>query len=88
MATLSERIPTPSSFERTSNVLLAIAGAFLIAVIVWYTTENQIYTVAAALVIGYLLLGVRIVRPLAVQQACMALVAASGIFLQSEQGIA
>ena len=63
MASLSERIPTPSSFERTSNVVLAIAGAFLIGVIVWFATENQIYTVAAALIVGYLLLGVRIVRP-------------------------
>ncbi|HNQ25825.1 MAG TPA: SPFH domain-containing protein [Methanoregulaceae archaeon] len=63
MASLSERIPTPSSFERTSNVVLAIAGAFLIAVIVWFATENPIYTIAAALIVGYLLLGVRIVRP-------------------------
>ena len=63
MASLSERIPTPSSFERTSNIVLAIAGAFLIAVIVWFATENQIYTIAAALIVGYLLLGVRIVRP-------------------------
>ncbi|MDD1710050.1 MAG: SPFH/Band 7/PHB domain protein [Methanoregulaceae archaeon] len=63
MASLSERIPTPSSFERTSNIVLAIAGAFLIGVIVWFATENQIYTVAAALIVGYLLLGVRIVRP-------------------------
>ncbi|HOW33971.1 MAG TPA: SPFH domain-containing protein [Methanoregulaceae archaeon] len=63
MATLSERIPTPSSFERTSNIVLAIAGAFLIAVIVWFATENPIYTIAAALIVGYLLLGVRIVRP-------------------------
>ena len=63
MATLSERIPSPSSFERTSNVVLAIAGAFLIAVIVWFSTENQIYTIAVALIVGYLLLGVRIVRP-------------------------
>ena len=63
MASLSERIPTPSSFERTSNIVLAIAGAFLIAVIVWFATENPIYTIAAALIVGYLLLGVRIVRP-------------------------
>jgi regulator of protease activity HflC (stomatin/prohibitin superfamily) len=64
MVSLAEKIPpTPSSFERTSNVLLAIAGAFLIAVIVWYATENQIYSIAAALAAGYLLLGVRIVRP-------------------------
>ena len=27
------------------------------------STENQIYTITAALVVGYLLLGVRIVRP-------------------------
>ena len=63
MASLSERIPTPSSFERTSNVVLAIAGAFLTGVIVWFATENPIYTVAVALIVGYLLLGVRIVRP-------------------------
>jgi regulator of protease activity HflC (stomatin/prohibitin superfamily) len=63
MASLSEKIPTPSSFERTSNVILAIAGAFLIGIIVWYGTEKQIYTIAAALITGYLLLGVRIVRP-------------------------
>ncbi|HNY89100.1 MAG TPA: SPFH domain-containing protein, partial [Methanoregulaceae archaeon] len=43
--------------------VLAIAGAFLIAVIVWFATENPIYTIAAALIVGYLLLGVRIVRP-------------------------
>jgi regulator of protease activity HflC (stomatin/prohibitin superfamily) len=63
MASLTEKIPTPSSFERTSNVILAVAGAFLIGIIVWYSTENQVYTIAAALVVGYLLLGVRIVRP-------------------------
>jgi regulator of protease activity HflC (stomatin/prohibitin superfamily) len=53
----------PSSFERTSNILLAIAGAVLIGIIVWFSTENLIYTIAVALVVGYLLLGVRIVRP-------------------------
>jgi regulator of protease activity HflC (stomatin/prohibitin superfamily) len=63
MASLTEKIPTPSSFERTSNVILAVAGAVLIGIIVWYSTENQVYTVVAALVAGYLLLGVRIVRP-------------------------
>jgi regulator of protease activity HflC (stomatin/prohibitin superfamily) len=63
MASLTEKIPTPSSFERTSNLILALAGAFLIGVIVWFATENQIYTLIAALVVGYLLLGVRIVRP-------------------------
>jgi len=63
MASLSEKIPTPSSFERTSNILLALAGAFLIGVIIWFATENPIYTVAVALIVGYLLLGVRIVRP-------------------------
>ncbi len=63
MASLTEKIPTPSSFERTSNILLALAGAFLIGIIVWFATENQIYTLIAALVVGYLLLGVRIVRP-------------------------
>jgi regulator of protease activity HflC (stomatin/prohibitin superfamily) len=63
MASLSERIPTPSSFERTSNVLLAIAGAVLIGIIVWFGTENLVYTIAAAIVVGYLLLGVRIIRP-------------------------
>jgi regulator of protease activity HflC (stomatin/prohibitin superfamily) len=63
MASLTEKIPTPSSFERTSNVILAVAGAVLIGIIVWYSTENQVYTVVVALVAGYLLLGVRIVRP-------------------------
>lgn len=63
MASLTEKIPTPSSFERTSNIVLALAGAFLIGIIVWFATENQIYTLIAALVVGYLLLGVRIVRP-------------------------
>ncbi|MDD1708682.1 MAG: SPFH/Band 7/PHB domain protein [Methanoregulaceae archaeon] len=63
MASLTERIPTPSSFERTSNVLLAIAGAVLIGIIVWFGTENVVYTIAVALVVGYLLLGVRIIRP-------------------------
>ena len=63
MASLVEKIPTPSSFERTSNVILAIAGAFLIGIIVWLSTENVIYTIIAALLGGYLLLGVRIVRP-------------------------
>jgi regulator of protease activity HflC (stomatin/prohibitin superfamily) len=53
----------PSSFERTSNILLAIAGAVLIGIIVWFSTENMVYTIAVALVVGYLLLGVRIVRP-------------------------
>ena len=63
MASLTEKIPTPSSFERTSNIILAVAGAVLIGIIVWFSTENQLYTVIAALVAGYLLLGVRIVRP-------------------------
>lgn len=64
MASLSEKIPpTPSSFERTSNIILAVTGAVLIGIIVWLSTENWIYTVVAALVVGYLLLGVRIVRP-------------------------
>jgi len=64
MASLSEKMPPmPSSFERTSNVFLAIAGAVLIGIIVWYSTENTVYTLATALVAGYLLLGVRIVRP-------------------------
>jgi regulator of protease activity HflC (stomatin/prohibitin superfamily) len=63
MASLTEKIPTPSSFERTSNILLAIAGAVLIGIIVWYSTGTQVYTIAAAIIVGYLLLGVRIVRP-------------------------
>ncbi len=63
MASLAEKIPTPSSFERTSNVILAIAGAFLIGIIVWLSTENVVYTLLIALIVGYLLLGVRIVRP-------------------------
>ncbi|MCU0628643.1 MAG: paraslipin, partial [Methanoregulaceae archaeon] len=64
MASLSEKIPpTPSSFERTSNLILAVTGAVLIGIIVWLSTENYIYTVIAALMVGYLLLGVRIVRP-------------------------
>ena len=63
MASLVEKIPTPSSFERTSNVILAIAGAFLIGIIVWLSTENVVYTLLIALIVGYLLLGVRIVRP-------------------------
>jgi regulator of protease activity HflC (stomatin/prohibitin superfamily) len=63
MASLTEKIPTPSSFERTSNVILAVAGAVLIGIIVWSSTGNQIYTLIAALLVGYLLLGVRIVRP-------------------------
>ena len=63
MASLTEKIPTPSSFERTSNIILAVAGAVLIGIIVWFSTENQLYTLIAALVAGYLLLGVRIVRP-------------------------
>lgn len=64
MASAIERIPVPSStFEQTSSVPLAIAGAIVVAFITWVATENWVSTIIAVIVVGYLLLGVRIIRP-------------------------
>jgi hypothetical protein len=64
MASALERIPLPaSSFEQTSSIPLAIAGAFVVGLITWLTTQNWVTTIIAALIVGYLLLGVRIIRP-------------------------
>jgi regulator of protease activity HflC (stomatin/prohibitin superfamily) len=64
MASALERIPLPaSSFEQTSSFPLAIAGAFVVGFITWLTTQNWVYAIIAAIIVGYLLLGVRIIRP-------------------------
>jgi regulator of protease activity HflC (stomatin/prohibitin superfamily) len=53
MATVSE----------TGNSGMAIAVAIIVGIIVYYATLEPLWAAAAAIIIGYLVMGIRIVRP-------------------------
>lgn len=47
----------------TANSLMAVTGAIVIGILVYVTTFSVLWAVIAGLVTGYILLGIRIVRP-------------------------
>ncbi len=49
--------------EQQANIPLVIAGLIVAAVLVYLATQDIVYAIIAAIIVGYLLLGIRIVRP-------------------------
>jgi regulator of protease activity HflC (stomatin/prohibitin superfamily) len=49
--------------EQQANIPLVIAGLALTAILVYFVTQDVVYAIIAAIIVGYLLLGIRIVRP-------------------------
>ena len=47
----------------TGNSAMAITGAIAVAVLVYVTTSSVLWAVVAGLITGYILIGIRIVRP-------------------------
>ena len=49
--------------EQQANIPLVIVGLVLAALLVYFVTQDIVYAIIAAIIVGYLLLGIRIVRP-------------------------
>lgn len=49
--------------EQSANLPLVITGLIVAGVLTWLATQNIVYTIIAMILAGYLLLGIRIVRP-------------------------
>jgi regulator of protease activity HflC (stomatin/prohibitin superfamily) len=49
--------------EQSANLPLVITGLVLAGILTYIATQNIVYTIIAIIVVGYLLLGIRIVRP-------------------------
>jgi regulator of protease activity HflC (stomatin/prohibitin superfamily) len=49
--------------EQSANLPLVITGLVLAGILIWLATGNIVYTVIAMVLAGYLLFGIRIVRP-------------------------
>jgi regulator of protease activity HflC (stomatin/prohibitin superfamily) len=49
--------------EQSANLPLVITGLIVVGILTWLVTQNIVYTIIAMVLAGYLLLGIRIVRP-------------------------
>ena len=47
----------------TGNSAMAVTGAIVVAILVYITTFSLLWAVIGGLITGYILLGIRIVRP-------------------------
>jgi regulator of protease activity HflC (stomatin/prohibitin superfamily) len=49
--------------EQSANLPLVIVGSVLAAILTYLATHNNVYTLIIAIIVGYVLFGIRIVRP-------------------------
>lgn len=49
--------------EQSANLPLVITGLIVVGILTYLATQNIVYTIIAMILAGYLLLGIRIVRP-------------------------
>ena len=49
--------------EQSANLPLVIVGSVLAAILTYLATHNNVYTLIIAIIVGYVLFGIRVVRP-------------------------